>query len=97
MYLGTRDDERWKLPTKAETPMRIAYHPELNVSLELEPVDAAYYISLVGVLWWIVQLRQVDVSLECLMMSSHMAMPWEGHLYQLFQIFAAYLKKYHNT
>ena len=29
-------------------------------------------------------------------MSSHMAMPREGHLAQLFHIFA-YLKKYHNT
>jgi hypothetical protein len=30
------------------------------------------------------------------MMSSHMAMPREGQLYQLFEVFA-YLKKYHNT
>jgi len=30
------------------------------------------------------------------MMSSHLALPREGHLYQLFQVFA-YLKKYHNT
>jgi hypothetical protein len=30
------------------------------------------------------------------MLSSHQAMPREGHLYQLFQVFA-YLKKYHNT
>jgi hypothetical protein len=29
-------------------------------------------------------------------MSSHMAMPREGHLYQVFQMFG-YLKKYHNT
>ena len=30
------------------------------------------------------------------MMSSHMAIPREGHLSQLFHTFA-YLKKYHNT
>ena len=30
------------------------------------------------------------------MLSSHLALPREGHLYQLFQVFA-YLKKYHNT
>ena len=30
------------------------------------------------------------------MLSSHLALPREGHLYQLFQVFV-YLKKYHNT
>ena len=30
------------------------------------------------------------------MLSSHLALPREGHLYQLFQVFG-YLKKYHNT
>jgi hypothetical protein len=38
----------------------------------------------------------VDVCLECSMLSSHLAMPREDHLYQLFQVFA-YWKKYHNT
>jgi hypothetical protein len=38
----------------------------------------------------------VDVCLECSILSSHLALPREGHLYQLFQCFA-YLKKYHNT
>jgi hypothetical protein len=95
-YLDTRNDERWKLPTKAETPMRTSYPPELDVSPELGPVDVAYYMSLVGILCWIVEIGRVNVCLECSMMSSHMAMPREGHMYQLFQIFV-YLKKYHNT
>jgi hypothetical protein len=30
------------------------------------------------------------------MLSFHLALPREGHLYQLFQVFAS-LKKYHNT
>jgi hypothetical protein len=30
-YLSTQSDERWKLPAKAETPMRTSYHPELDV------------------------------------------------------------------
>ena len=33
---------------------------------------------------------------ECSMMSSHLVMTREGHLNQVFQMFA-YLKKYHNT
>ena len=30
------------------------------------------------------------------MMSSHLALPHEGYLEQLFHLFACYLKKYHN-
>jgi hypothetical protein len=95
-YLAKRDDPNWNLPTKAETPMQTLYRPELDVSPELEPVEASYYMSLIRILRWIVELGRIDICLECSMMSSHMAMPREGHMYQLFQIFG-YLKKYHNT
>ena len=43
-----------------------------------------------------VELGRVDVCLEVSMMSSHLALPREGHLEQVLHIFA-YLKKYHNT
>ena len=95
-YLSKRDDVNWKLPAKAETPLQTSYRPELDVSPELKPIDAAYYMSLIGMLRWIVELGRIDVCLECSMLSSHLALPREGHLYQLFQVFA-YLKKYHNA
>jgi hypothetical protein len=95
-YLSKRDDVNWKLPQKAETPLRTSYRPELDVSPELPPTDAAYFMSLIGMLRWIVELGRVDVCLECSMLSSHLALPREGHLYQLFQVYA-YLKKHHNT
>lgn len=92
-YLASRDR---KLPSKAETPIRTSYRPELDVSPVLGPTDAAYYQSLIGILRWIVELGRVDVCLEVSMMSSHLAMPRDGHLLAVFHIFA-YLKKYHNT
>ena len=95
-YLAKRDDANWRLPTKAETPMRTSYRLVLDVSPELQPTDAAYYMSLIGMLRWIVELGRVDVCLECSTLSLHLALPREGHLYQLFQVFAL-LKKYHNT
>jgi hypothetical protein len=49
-YPSQRDDVNWKLPTKAETPLHTSYRPELDVSPELEPTDAAYYMSLIGML-----------------------------------------------
>ena len=92
----TEDSKCWKIPNEADTPLTTTYRPELDVSRELNETDAAYYQSLIGILRWIVELGQVDVCLEVAMMSSHLALPREGHLEQVLHIFA-YLKKYHNT
>jgi hypothetical protein len=41
-------------------------------------------------------MGRVDICLEVSMMSSHLTLPREGHLEQVFHIFE-HLKKYHNT
>jgi hypothetical protein len=92
-YLGTKG---LKLPSKAETPIQSIYRPELDVSPELSPAESAYYQSLIGILQWIVELGRIDICLEVSMMSSHLALPREGHLDQVLHIFA-YLRKYHNS
>ena len=76
--------------------MSIGYRPEINTSDVLIDADASYYQSLIGILRWMVELGRVDLTCEVSMMSSHMAMPREGHLSQLLHIFA-YLKKCHNS
>ena len=43
-----------------------------------------------------VELGRVAICLEVSMLSSHKAMPRQGHLDQVFHMFA-YLKKYHNS
>ena len=82
-----------KIPS---APLRTDYCPELDVSPELNPNDAAYYQSLIGILRWIVELGRVDMTTEVSVMSSCLALPREGHLRQLFHIFQ-YLSKHHNT
>ena len=85
-----------KLPRKADTPIQTTYRPELDVTTELNATEASYYQSLIGILRWIVELGRVDICLEVSMMSSHLALPRQGHLQQLLHMFA-YLKKYHNA
>ena len=85
----------WKWP-KAETPMSSTHRPELDVTGELDVADAAHCQSLIGILRWMVELGRVDICLEVSMMSSHLALPREGHLEQVLHIFK-YLEKYHNT
>ena len=95
-YLAKAENKGWKLPKKADTPICTSYRPELDVSPVLDARDSAYYQSLIGMLRWIVELGRVDICLEVSMMSSHLALPRDGHLEQVLHIFA-YLKKYHNT
>jgi hypothetical protein len=45
-----------KLPYKAPTPLLSGYHPEIDVFSKLGESEASYFHSLVGVLWWIVEL-----------------------------------------
>ena len=79
-HVAEVNDARWQLPTKTDTPLKASYCPDLNVSLELDTANAAYYQSLIRVLRWIVELGRVDVYLEVSMMSSHIALRREGHL-----------------
>ena len=95
-YVGRPENTHLNIPLKAETPLMTSYRPELDVSPELTPRDSTYYQSLIGILWWIVELGRIDICLEVSMMSSHLAMPRKGHLNQVLHIFA-YLRKYHNT
>ena len=85
-----------KLAPRAKTPFTTNYGQEIDITKELDPVNASYYMSLIGVLRWMVELGRVDIAVEVSLMSSHMAMPRSGHLEQLYHIFS-YLKVHHNT
>jgi hypothetical protein len=79
--------EGLRLATKRYRPFALDYKPELETSAELNSDGVQYYQELIGVLRWAVELGRVDVLLEVALMSTYMAMPREGHLQQLYQIF----------
>jgi hypothetical protein len=66
------------------------------VSPVLDANLANYYQSLIGVLRWAIEIGRIDITTEVSMLATHMAMPREGHLYAVFQVFA-YLKQKHNS
>ena len=84
------------LRPRATTPITSGYRPELDVSTELDPDDASHFQSLIGILRWIVELGRIDICCEVSLLSSHLALPREGHLSQVYNIFA-YLKSHHNS
>ena len=95
-YVSNQSGYFWKLTTKSDTPLKTSYLQELDVYPGLKPSEAAYFQSLIGVLHWFCELGIIDICLEVSMMSSHIALPREGHLIHLLQIFS-YLCKYHNS
>lgn len=84
------------LPRRVKSPWTSNYRPETDTSPELQSTHASYYQSLIGILRWITELGRVDITMETSAMASMMAMPREGHLEQLFHMFA-YLKLKHNS
>jgi len=52
--------------------------PELDQSRELNPKEAAYYQSLIGILRWSLELGRIAITVDVSMMSSHVALPHES-------------------
>ena len=49
-------DKGMHLKSGGTAPLSPGYRPELDASTELELQDATYYQSLIGILWWMVEL-----------------------------------------
>ena len=82
-----------RLPTKCYTPLPTDYRTELETSAELKSDGVQYYQELIGVLRWAVELGRVDILLETSLLSTHLALPRQGHLDQVYRIFG-YLKSH---
>ena len=57
-----------KFPPHAETLLGSDYRPKLYFTPELRAKDATYYQSLIGMLWWMVELGRVDICCEVSML-----------------------------
>jgi hypothetical protein len=74
------------------TPMSPNYRPELDYSPFLNDRPAQYYMELIGILRWILELGRMDIMGYVSMLSSYTMQPRIGHLDQAFHIFG-YLKR----
>jgi hypothetical protein len=93
---GELEKSNLVLRGKPTTPMQAGYRPELDVSPILNPEQANYYQSLIGILRWEVELGRIDIYVDVALLSSHLAEPRAGHLDQVFHIFN-YLKHHMNS
>ena len=85
-----------QLKSKASSPLASGYRPELDSTPELDELRASYYGSLMGVLRWCIELGRIDIVVEVGMLSHFQACPREGHLEQVFHVFA-FLKSHSRS
>ena len=64
---------RMRLPKKAKSRFKMGYDPELDTSPELDQHAASCYLTIFGILRWMIKLGRIDFS-------SHIALPSKGHL-----------------
>jgi len=82
-----------RLCGRFSTPMTANYRPELAFSPHLTDGGINYYMELIGILRWVVELGRLDIMIDVSLLSSYSMQPRQGHLDQVFHIFG-YLK--HN-
>jgi hypothetical protein len=80
-----------RLLPNVKTPLGSSYHPELDLSPEFGSRQLNYYQRLIGVLQWICKIGRIDILMPVSLMSRYLVSAREGHLEQVFHIFA-YLK-----
>ena len=95
-HLSEEYDGKYSLPKKAPNPYPYNYEPEMDTSDVLLPDLASYYQSLIGITRWMIELGRVDIAVEVSKLSSHNALPREGHFECLLHLMA-YLRDHHNS
>jgi hypothetical protein len=86
-----REDNLKLLPRSAKTPLASGYRPKLDLSPELGSKQLNYYQGLIGILRWICEIGRIHILTPVSLMSRYLVSARQGHLEQVFHIFA-YLK-----
>ena len=67
------------MPKKAKNSFKMGNNPELDSSPKLKPYAASYYLTIIGILRWMIDLGRIDIITKMLFLFSHVVLPREGH------------------
>lgn len=87
----SRGDDKLKFKKSGKVPRTVystqAYRPELDCSVFCDDDQWLIYNSLIGIARWICELGRIDILTETSELSSYLASPRVGHLYQVLHLF----------
>ena len=84
------------MPRKIENPFKMGYDPELDTSPELDPGTTSYYLTIISILRWMIELARIDIITKVSLLLSHVALPREGHLEAMVHVMAHISQKYNS-
>ena len=73
-------DSWYAMPTQAANPFVMGYEPEIDETPALDPDQASYFQSIIGVMQWMCEIGRIHIATEKLLLSLHLVYPREGHL-----------------
>ena len=74
----------------------MCYDPELDTCPKLDPVAASYYLTIIGILRWMIELGIIGIITEALLLLSHVALPRKGHLDAAIHVMAHVGQRYNS-
>ena len=66
---------RYNLPDLSENPFLMGYEAVMDTSKALDPSEAYYFQSIIGVMHWMVGIGRIDTATELSLLSSHLSYP----------------------
>ena len=72
----------------------MGYDPELDTSSELYPDAASHFLTIMGNIRWMIELERIDIITKVSLLSSHVALPREGHLEAVVHVMAHVGQRY---
>ena len=84
------------MPKMAENPFKMGYDPELDTSPELDPDAGSYYLTIIGILRWMIELGRINIITAVSLLSSHVALSSEGHLEAAVHVMAQVGQRYNS-
>ena len=74
----------------------MGYDPELDISFELEPDAASYFLTIISVHRWMIELGMIDIITKVLLLSSHLALSKVVHLNTPVHVMACLGQRYYS-
>ena len=96
LHLSSNYGGNYRMPKKAENPFKTGYDPELDTSSELDSDAVSYYLMIIGILKWMIESGRINIITKVSLLSSHVALPREGHMETAVHIMA-HVGQRHNS
>jgi len=95
-HLTNKLDGKYKIPSRADNPFPVNYCPDTDLIDHLDNNCSSFFMHLIGVVQWMVDLGHIDIATEISMLSTYWAYPREGHLEAALHVMG-YLRLKHNS